>query len=39
MADEDEIGIDEEDSVEHRSSLQPVDSLDPLLGRMMSEQE
>ena len=39
MEDENDIDVDDEDSVEHRSSLQPRDSADPLLGRPMSEQE
>lgn len=39
MEDENDIEVDDEDSVEHRSSLQPRDSADPLLGRSLSEQE
>jgi hypothetical protein len=39
MEDENDVEVDDEDSVEHRSSLQPRDTADPLLGRPLSEQE
>ena len=39
MVDDNDLEVDDEDSVEHRSSLPPRDSSDPLLGRPLSEQE